>query len=304
MLLAFRADPTSFHPRNRSQSEKTPSVNSSPMYSLYHSLLAQHPRQLMPVPCAGSTIAQLHRYFEDVVVENNLGALVVESLPTSTQRPARDIARIKELDKSVKNLFVWLSPEDALSSLMLSRGKDSKSVVFERIDQGQDYERFVVIADARFSALIASVHSADEKDVSRDLVIWTFEPDVVYSALEYLMARVTAEHPFHSYAFTHAVRLSMPKATSLQLTLGVTTKLARLLQEQAEREIAVNRLATVIRKTLELDMVLQTAAGEVGRALNVHSCAVRVEGALVGRQMTKYHLRPDVIGDEMEASLL
>ena len=64
-------------------------------------------------------------------------------------------------------------------------------------------------------------------------MIWTFEPDVVYSALEYLMARVTAEHPFHSKAFSNAVRVSMPKATSLQLTLGVTTKLARLLQEQA-----------------------------------------------------------------------
>ena len=76
------------------------------------------------------------------------------------------------------------------------------------------------------------------------------------------------------------------------------------MQEQAEREIAVNRLATVIRNSLKLDSVLQTAADEVGRALNVHSCAVRVEGALVGRQMTKYYLRPDVIGDEMEASLL
>jgi diguanylate cyclase (GGDEF)-like protein len=65
------------------------------------------------------------------------------------------------------------------------------------------------------------------------------------------------------------------------------------LQEQAEREIAVNRLATAIRNTLELDSVLQTAADEVGRALNVHSCAVRVEGALVGSQMTKCYLRPD-----------
>jgi diguanylate cyclase (GGDEF)-like protein len=259
----------------------------------------------MPVPCAGSTIAQLHRYFEDVVLENNLGALVVESLPTSPQRPARDSIRIKELDKAAKNLFLWVSPQDALSSLVLSRGKENtKSVVFERADQGDNFERFVVIADARFSALLASVHHADEEDSSRDLVIWTFEPDVVYSALEYLMARVTAEHPFHSNAFAKAVRASMPKATSLQLTLGVTTKLARLLQEQAEREIAVNRLATVIRKTLELDKVLQTAADEVGRALNVHSCAVRVEGALVGHQMTKYHLRPDVSGDEMEASLL
>nr|MDQ2936543.1 sensor domain-containing diguanylate cyclase [Acidobacteriota bacterium] len=278
----------------------------SPMYSLYDSLLAQHSRQLMPVPCAGSTISQLHRYFEDVVLENNLAALVVESLPTSPERPARDSVRIKELDKAAKNLFLWVSPQDALSSLVLSRGKENtKSVVFERTDQGGNFERFVVIADARFSALLASVHNADEVDSSRDLVIWTFEPDVVYSALEYLMARVTAEHPFHSNAFAKAVRASMPKATSLQLTLGVTTKLARLLQEQAEREIAVNRLATVIRNSsLHLDSVLQTAADEVGRALNVHSCAVRVEGALVGRQMTKYHLRPDVIGEEMEAALL
>src|SRR5882672_209657 len=276
------------------------------MHALYHSLLAQHPRQLMPVRCAGSTIAQLHRYFEDVVLENSLGALVVESLPPSAGRPARDFARIEELDKTAKNMFLWVSPQDALSSMVLSRGKEeTKYVVFERTDEGDNFERFVVIADARFSALIASVHSADEEDNSRDIVIWTFEPDVVYSALEYLMARVTAEHSFHSDAFANAVRVSMPKATSLQLTLGVTTKLARLLQEQAEREIAVNRLATAIRNSLELDSVLQTAANEVGRALNVHSCAVRVEGDLVGREVTKHYLRPDTAVDhELAASLL
>ncbi len=256
----------------------------------------------MPVRCAGSTIAQLHRYFEDVVLENNLGALVVESLPTSAERPARDIVRVEELDQAAKNFFLWVSTEDCLSSLMLSRGREStKSVVFERTDESDSFERFVVIADARFSALLASVHNAGEEDTSRDMVIWTFEPDVVYSALEYLMARVTAEHPFHSDAFANAVRASMPKATSLQLTLGVTTKLARLLQEQAEREIAVNRLATAIGNSLELDSVLQTAANEVGRALNVHSCAVRVEGALVGRQMTTYYFRPDAASEGEES---
>ena len=275
------------------------------MYSLYHSLLAQHPRQLIPVRCAGATITQLHRYFEDVVLENSLGALVVESLPGVPDRPARDTARISELDQAAKNLFLWLSPNDALSSLVLNRGKESNaSVVFEHDDADQNNERFVVIADARFSALLASVHNPQDEDSSRDLVFWTFEPDVVYSALEYMMARVTAEHPFHSKAFASAVRVSMPKATSLQLTLGVTTKLARLLQEQAEREIAVNRLATAIRNSLELDSVLQTAANEVGRALNVHSCAVRVEGALVGREMTKYHLRADAYNESAIASLL
>ena len=257
----------------------------------------------MPVRCAGSTIAQLHRYFEDVVLENNLGALVVESLPRSAERPARDAARLQELDETTRNLFLWVSPLDALSSMVLNRGKEeAKSIVLEQTDDGSNCERFVVIADARFSALLASVHNKAE-DASRDLVIWTFEPDIVYSALEYLMARVTAEHSFHSNAFAQAVRVSTPHATSLQLTLGVTTKLARLLQEQAEREIAVNRLATAIRNTLELDIVLQTAADEVGRALNVHSCAARVEGALVGRQMTKCYLRPDA-AIEGEESLL
>lgn len=266
------------------------------MYSLYHSLLAQHPKQLMPVPCAAATIAQLHRYFEDVVLENSLGALVVESLPAARGRASRDIARIKELEVAAKNLFLWVSPQDALSSLVLSRGKGTtKSVVLERTEQ--DHERFVVIADARFSALLATVHNPESEDSSRELVVWTFEPDVVYSALEYLMARVTAEHSFYSDAFTKAVRASMPKAASLQLTLGVTSKLARLLQEQAEREIAVNRIATAIRNSLELDSVLQTAADEVGRALNVHSAAVRVEGALVGKETTKLYLREDAATD-------
>src|SRR5258707_4555836 len=140
------------------------------MYSLYHSLLAQHPRQLIPLRCAGSTIAQLHRYFEDVVLENNLAALVVESLPTSAERPARDAARLRQLDNTTGNLFLWVSPQDALASMVLNRGKEkTNSIVFEQIDEGSSTERFVVIADARFSALLASVHNKDE-DAARDLV--------------------------------------------------------------------------------------------------------------------------------------
>ncbi|MFN2497713.1 MAG: hypothetical protein ABR557_01345, partial [Pyrinomonadaceae bacterium] len=90
------------------------------------------------------------------MIENNLAALVVESLPASAARPPREVTRIKELDQAAKNFFLWVSPEDALSSLVLSRGKETtKSVVFERTDQDRSYERFVVIADARFSAVLA-----------------------------------------------------------------------------------------------------------------------------------------------------
>ncbi len=142
------------------------------------------------------------------------------------------------------------------------------------------------------------------EDQSGDLVVWTFEPDVVYSALEYLMARVTAEHPYAAQPFAQAVRAATPKATSLHLTLGVTTKLARLLQEQAERETAVNRIATAIRNSLDLEGVLQTAADEVGRALNVKCCAVRVNRELIGSEMTKLRFRVDVNLETGDVELL
>lgn len=235
-------------------------------------------------------IAQLHRYFEDVVLENNLSALVIERLPFVSARSSREINRIKELVSTAHSFFLIADPNDSLTTLSLSPPKGANQpIVLKRSTEDTIYERFAIIADARFSALLASVHSEDEDD-SGDMVIWTFEPDVVYSGLEYLMARVTAEYPVYARSFAEAVRLSMPKATSLQLTLGVTTKLARLLQEQAECELAVNHIATTIRNSLDLDVVLSTAATEVGRALNV-DCVVRVEGELVGREVTKHHFR-------------
>jgi diguanylate cyclase (GGDEF)-like protein len=258
------------------------------MYSLFHSLLAQHSRQLTPVRCADSTISLLSRYFEDVVLENNLSALVIESLPTAREILPSEIVRAEELGAVALSSFLMVSAEDTISQLMLNRGvDDSKVVVLDKNDQGGSQERFVVIADGRFSALLASVHEDEDENPVGDLVIWTFEPDIVFSALEYLMARMTAEHPFHATAFANAVRASMPKATSLQLTLGVTTKLARLLQEQAEREIAINRIATAMRSSQRLDEILQTAANEVGRALAAPACVVRVEGELVGGEVTK-----------------
>jgi diguanylate cyclase (GGDEF)-like protein len=288
MLLAFRPSPNG--PRlPQSDQLSHPEDFNLAMYSLYHSLIAQHSRQLTPVRCAESTISQLSRYFEDVVLENNLAALVIESLPTSHERLPREIARLHELGKVAQSSFLMVNGEDTISKLMLNRGRDdSKSVVLEKTDQSGSHERFVVIADARFSALLASIHTDEDAENSAgDLVVWTFEPDIVYSALEYLMARVTAEHSFHAAAFANAVRVSMPKATSLQLTLGVTTKLARLLQEQAEREIAVNRIATAMRSSQRLEDILQTAANEVGRALGTPACVVRVHGELVGGEVTK-----------------
>jgi diguanylate cyclase (GGDEF)-like protein len=273
------------------------------MHSLYQALLTQHSRQLTSVRCAEQTIAQLHRYFEDVVLENNLAALVIESLPMQAERSLRDLARVREVGRAAHKAFFFVAPGDALHDLPLrTNDQNREPVLLKREHNEKDVERFVVIADARFSALLASVHSEDEEDseAGGDKVIWTFEPDIVYSALEYLMARVTAEGQLQATAFASSVRASMPKATSLQLTVSVTTKLARLLQEQAGREIAINRIATAIRNSLELDSVLQTTVNEVGQALNAQHCALRIIGEPGQESLTNCYFRDGVVSPDSE----
>ncbi len=224
---------------------------------------------------------QLQRYFEDVVLENNLAALVVEGLLPEAQRSMRDVARVREVGRLARYSFFFAAPEDALYAARLSDGESEREpILVQKTAEADARERFVVIADARFSALMASVraHEDEGQESAGDEVIWSFEPDIVYSALEYLMARVTAELPTHAHLFSKAVRTCVPKTTSLQLTVSVTTKLARLLQEQAVREIAVNRISTAIRSSLELPSVLQTTVNEVGQALGAQSSALCVEG--------------------------
>ncbi|HEX5707999.1 MAG TPA: diguanylate cyclase [Pyrinomonadaceae bacterium] len=277
------------------------------MLSLYNALLAQHSRQLTPLRCAEQTIVQLHRYFEDVVLENSLAALVVESLPLAAERSMRDFARVREVGRAARHAFFFVSPEDGLNHLTHSYAQEGREpVLIKWAGQATLEERFVVIADARFSALLASVHSsdADGSDGRGDEVIWTFEPDIVYSALEYLMARVAAENSLQSSLFSLAVRTSVPKTTSLQLTVSVTTKLARLLQEQAVREVAVNRIATAIRSTLDLSGILQTTVDEVGRALGAQHCALSVEGEHGGEPLVHCHFRDGEVDEAARDELV
>ncbi|HZT59217.1 MAG TPA: sensor domain-containing diguanylate cyclase [Pyrinomonadaceae bacterium] len=235
---------------------------------------------------------QLHRYFEDVVLENNLAALVVESLPPERQRPMRDIARVRDVGRSARFAFFIVSPEDALNEAALYEDDpDRGPILMRRSSEVGAGERFVIIADARFSALLVAVQEEDGSESAGDEVVWSFEPDVVYSALEYLMARATAELPGHAHLFSKAVRSCVPKATSLQLTVSVTTKLARLLQEQAVREIAVNRISTAIRSSLELPSVFQTTVNEVGRALGAQQSALSVEGEHEQPPLTTFYVR-------------
>jgi diguanylate cyclase (GGDEF)-like protein len=245
--------------------------------------------------CADQTIAQLHRYFEDVVLENNLAALVIESLTSKTERSQRALEHVMAIGRAARHTFFFVTREDALNNLPLGRREGAREpVLLPRASQSGREEHFVVIADARFSALLVSLRdeaTGDGESANGYEVVWTFEPDIVYSALEYLMARVTAERLPQTEEFAGAVRTCMPKATSLQLTVSVTTKLARLLQEQAAREVAVNRIASAIRSSLELPSILQTTVNEVGTALGAQHCALRVDGELEQPPTTNSYFR-------------
>jgi diguanylate cyclase (GGDEF)-like protein len=249
------------------------------MLTLYSSLLAQHPRQLTPVRCAEQTTALLQRYFEDVVIENNLSALVAESLPLVPRRSLREQARVRTVARAARYAFFLVSPDDGLCNLRLDEASSEREPFILNRPVGEEVdESFIIVADPRFAALLVSVRRAGaEYDTDANEVAWSFEPDVVYTALEYLLARFAAEMPEHAARLTSAVRLCAPKTSSLQLTVAVTTKLARLLQEQAVREIAVNRISAAIRSTLKLPSILQTTVDEVGRALGARHCALRVE---------------------------
>lgn len=276
------------------------------MLSLYQALLSQHSRQLTPVRCAEQTIAQLHRYFEDVVLENNLAALVVESLPLQVERSPRSAEHVLKVGRAARHAFFFVAPEDAYNEMRFL-DEVRESMLMSRLSQGDDNEHFIVIADARFSALLVSLKGQATDGTgtaTEDEVIWTFEPDIVYSALEYLMARVTAERFEQSGAFSQAVRTCMPKATSLQLTVSVTTKLARLLQEQAAREVAINRIASAIRSSLSLPSVLQTTVDEVGRALGVQFSGLHIEGENDESAVMKCYFRDGPPNEEERGALV
>src|SRR5215213_1362230 len=107
------------------------------MYSLYQALLTQHSRQLTPVRCAGQTIAQLHRYFEDVVLENNLAALVIESLPLEAERSLRDLARVREVGRAAHRAFFFVSPNDALNDLPLRTSEQDSEPILLKLNHNE-----------------------------------------------------------------------------------------------------------------------------------------------------------------------
>ena len=100
----------------------------------------------------------------------------IESLPMQAERSLRDLARVREVGRAANKAFFFVAHGDALHDLPLrTNDQNREPILLKRENSEKEVERFVVIADARFSALLASVHNADEEDseAGGDKVIWS-----------------------------------------------------------------------------------------------------------------------------------
>jgi diguanylate cyclase (GGDEF)-like protein len=287
------------------------------MPSLYQTLLSQYPEKLAPVRCTEQTVMQLHRYFEGTILEHKLYGLLIEGLPLARQRSLREVMRLREISHEIQHGFLFVHEDDELCQQFPSHGEwnNHEFWLLKHQSQRKLQEHFLLLADERFSALMATaprsvIHGEDddEEDEAGAELIWTFEPEIICTALEYLVKQVETKHIKQSPAFSQAICQRYPQVAPMPLTVTVASRLAQLLQEQAGREIAVNRIATAIRKSLELESILQTTVEEVGRALKAEFCALRVVGEGDQPPLTHYSFRDglpvsDDVADELRADL-
>ncbi len=246
------------------------------MYSLYNVLNSQHGDEFAPVRCTQQTILRLVRYFEDVVTENKLSALVIQGRCLDGKEPSREVERLGRLTSTARHLY-FLSWEEGCGPERWSPETSSKlTLLQEKNDDNREPGPFVLVMDPRFCGLLASHAFLNESAAHPTTfeMIWTFEPNVVFTAIQYLMARINAQKPDERAQFETLLNASTAHSPSLRLALSLTTKLTMLMQRQNELEMATNRIGSAISSTLELEPMLDSAVGEVGRALKAHRAAL------------------------------
>lgn len=248
------------------------------MSTLYNALTNQYPNLLSPIRLSEQMTVKIQGFFEEFVLENKLQAFVIESLPTEKEVSVKQVERVLSIGRLADCAFFLVSPEDDLNRFFDFSFYADCSTANIPILLKQSVpvtERFIIVADERFAALMIAIQDSSATYYNR--VVWTFNADIVCTALQYLRGRFNAEFIEHADLFAAIMHRAMPKQISTQLTLAVTNKMASLWQEQAEREVAINRITSAIRQSVRLDEVMTIAVKELAAALDVELCAIRFE---------------------------
>jgi diguanylate cyclase (GGDEF)-like protein len=245
------------------------------MHSLFFVLSSQHGDDFAPMRCNAQTVGRLVSYFEDVVTENNLSALVIEGRCLDGD-PARENEQLTKLFGTARHVYLFSCDESCTAR---SRKLDTtpnltniEELTFHSMETGP----FILVMDPRFCGLLASyqIPDAGNHPGKNYEMIWSFDPNVGFTALEYLMARIGVQRPDERLRLERLLNVCTTRTCSARMALSFTTKLAMLLQRQNDLETAINSISSAISSTLELDTILQSAVEEVGRALKVRRAAL------------------------------
>jgi diguanylate cyclase (GGDEF)-like protein len=245
------------------------------IYSLYYVLTNQHGDEFAPVRSNEQTVKRLVSYFEDVVTENKLSALVIEGRCLNGD-PQREAERLCKLKAAVRHLYLFSCDEGCPTKTWSPEADSNVTVLREQESHSIETGPFILVMDPRFCGLLASytLPAGGSSHAKTYEMVWTFDPNVIFTAIEYLMARINVQKPDERAMLEGWLTTSTPRNSSLRLALAFTTKLAMLMQRQNELEMATNRISSAISSTLELESILQSAVEEVGRALQSRRAAL------------------------------
>jgi diguanylate cyclase (GGDEF)-like protein len=243
--------------------------------SLFYVLSSQHGDQFTPVRCNEQTLKRLVRYFEDVVTENKLSAMVLEGRCLDGDA-ARETERFARLVRTARHVYLFSCGTDCQTRSWSPPERTALTHLGENDYHLIETGPFILVMDPRFCGLLASAPVSDDarSHVKTYEMLWAFDPNVVFSAIEYLMGRVTVQRPLEISRFSSLLNSSTPNSITLRLALTVTTKLTMLMQRQNELEMAINRISSAITNNFDLEPVLQTAVEEVGITLNALRAAI------------------------------
>ncbi|HSO74905.1 MAG TPA: diguanylate cyclase, partial [Blastocatellia bacterium] len=260
------------------------------MNSLFQILIQQHREEFAPLRCNEQTMLRLARYFEDLVTENKLSALVIEGR-CPKGHPLREPERLAKVAAIARRLYLFCCDRKCTVRTWEPEAATGLMTIEEPGYHELETGPFILVTEPRFCGLLASraVKETDRGSTAYE-VVWTFDPNVVFTAIEYLMARFGVQQPTQREEFESVLHSSTPASSSLRLALAFMTKLTVLMQRQNVLEMATNRISSAISSSLELESILQSAVEEVGGALKARRAALVLwhEGTSSPEGMTVY----------------
>src|SRR5947207_8924257 len=132
------------------------------MHSLFDVLINQHREEFAPVRCNTQTASRLVRYFEDIVIENKISALIVEGRCLNGDR-ARESAKLAKLVSSSRRTYLF-----CCNDRCKDRTWDLQSLFkLTDLDEGDGHTietgPFILVMEPRFCGLLASSRIADDE---------------------------------------------------------------------------------------------------------------------------------------------